>query len=47
MLASFATLALLLTTPEPAAVPPPPAADLPKLPFDKYVLPNGLEVILH
>ena len=33
--------------------PPPPAttcraaADLPQLPFEKYTLPNGLEVILH
>jgi zinc protease len=33
------------------AVPPAPAAaaaaDLPQLPFEKYTLPNGLEVILH
>ena len=24
-----------------------PAADLPQIPFEKYTLPNGLEVILH
>jgi len=24
-----------------------PAADVPKLPFEKYTLPNGLEVVLH
>jgi zinc protease len=32
--------------PAPGAAAP-GAADLPGLPFDKYVLPNGLEVILH
>ena len=34
--------------PRPAPSPPPAAAaDLPQLPFEKYTLPNGLEVILH
>jgi zinc protease len=50
---AIATLALLFSTTTAPQVPPPkvpvpaPGADLPKLPFDKYVLPNGLEVILH
>src|SRR6266511_3653095 len=30
-----------------AAEAPPPATDLPQLAFEKYTLPNGLEVILH
>jgi predicted Zn-dependent peptidase len=30
-----------------AAAAPTPASDLPQLAFEKYVLPNGLEVILH
>jgi zinc protease len=46
-------LALLFGFPAvPTALPPPPKptspdADLPQLAFEKYVLPNGLEVILH
>ena len=42
-------LALLLAgVATPTAAPPPaPDADLPRLAFEKYVLPNGLEVILH
>jgi zinc protease len=43
-------LALLLALgpppPAPAAETPPANADLPQIPFEKYVLPNGLEVIL-
>jgi predicted Zn-dependent peptidase len=33
-------------TPEPAKADAKPDADLPSLPFEKYTLPNGLEVIL-
>jgi predicted Zn-dependent peptidase len=45
-------LALLLSLsaapPEPAPVARPTSSeDLPQLPFEKYALPNGLEVILH
>jgi predicted Zn-dependent peptidase len=54
MLLSFAraaSAALLMvglpTTDGLTGLAPPPAADLPTLAFDKYVLPNGLEVILH
>jgi predicted Zn-dependent peptidase len=38
-----------LQLPPPKAAPPPDAAakGLPQLPFEKYALPNGLEVILH
>jgi zinc protease len=54
MLPSIAMAMLLALGPPPApppAAPPPvqtaPAtADLPQIPFEKYVLPNGLEVIL-
>lgn len=38
-----AALAVLAGT----AAPPSPTADLPQIAFEKYVLPNGLEVILH
>ncbi len=38
-----AALALLAGT----AAPPSPSADLPQIAFEKYTLPNGLEVILH
>jgi zinc protease len=38
-----AALALLAGT----AAPPSPTADLPQITFEKYTLPNGLEVILH
>src|SRR3954469_369596 len=30
-----------------ATAPPSPSADLPQIAFEKYTLPNGLEVILH
>jgi zinc protease len=38
---------LLLRGVETTAATPSTAADLPQLPFEKYTLPNGLEVILH
>jgi zinc protease len=49
---ALATLALLFhgleTTTDPQVpTPTAPVADLPKLAFDKYLLSNGLEVILH
>src|SRR4051794_20431684 len=31
----------------PATPTPPPGSDLPQIAFEKYTLPNGLEVILH
>jgi zinc protease len=46
--AGFVTLFLMAAAcsrPAPAPVPG-PGSDLPKIAFDKYVLPNGLEVIL-
>jgi zinc protease len=47
---AIATLLFTTAAPQVPATPPPPTstpgADLPKLAFDKYVLPNGLEVIL-
>jgi predicted Zn-dependent peptidase len=45
MLAPGLAVALMLA--EPAAAPTPPPSDLPQIPFEKYTLPNGLEVILH
>jgi predicted Zn-dependent peptidase len=52
-----ALIALLSVVTPPGAVPhaaptastsaPAPTADLPQIAFEKYVLPNGLEVILH
>jgi zinc protease len=51
MFASPTLLALVLSaaSPPPAAPPAPDPrdADLPQLAFEKYTLPNGLEVILH
>ena len=51
-LAVFCHFLGIQTTAEPRVpTPTPPAAasdaDLPRLPFEKYTLPNGLEVILH
>jgi predicted Zn-dependent peptidase len=49
---ALAMLSALGSPPAPAPPPTPPAqtapatADLPQIPFEKYVLPNGLEVIL-
>jgi len=40
------TLALFLLCATASAAPPPPLK-LPDLPFEKHVLPNGLQVILH
>src|SRR5882672_3659752 len=42
-----ALLPLLLLRSEGAPPPQPPAGDLPQIPFEKYTLANGLEVILH
>ena len=44
-----AVFAALSAGPAPVAPAPAnaPASDLPQLAFEKYVLPNGLEVILH
>jgi zinc protease len=42
-----AALALLMGTAAGTAAPPSPPADLPQIAFEKYTLPNGLEVILH
>jgi predicted Zn-dependent peptidase len=44
-LALAPTLALLLFL--PAAPPAAPAKDVPDIQFEKYTLPNGLQVILH
>ncbi len=41
----LSVLASASAAPNPA--PAPPGADLPQIPFEKYTLPNGLEVILH
>ena len=43
-------LSMVASPPAPPAPPPAPpaaAADLPQISFEKYTLPNGLEVILH
>jgi predicted Zn-dependent peptidase len=40
-------LQLPAATPPPAPAPPPPDTNLPQITFEKYALPNGLEVILH
>jgi zinc protease len=45
MLLALAPLALLLTAAGPVAGPVPDAA--PSIPFERYTLPNGMEVILH
>jgi zinc protease len=37
----------VVTTTDPQVPTPTPPADLPQLAFEKYTLPNGLEVILH
>jgi zinc protease len=46
-----ALIAMLSVVAPPGAVPPqpppPPVPDLPQIAFEKYALPNGLEVILH
>ena len=51
MLAALIALLSLVTPPAavPAAPAPhaAPAPDLPQIAFEKYTLPNGLEVILH
>jgi predicted Zn-dependent peptidase len=47
MILSTLALVLSLQGATPAEAPKPAAADLPSLPFEKYTLPNGLEVILH
>src|SRR5688572_3713564 len=51
-LSMLSLIPALATAVAPAAAAPPAAApaaaaDLPQLPFEKYTLPNGLEVILH
>jgi zinc protease len=46
-LAAVALLGVQTTTDPQVPVGTPPEADLPNLKLDKYVLPNGLEVILH
>jgi zinc protease len=48
MFATGSAIALLALFPGPTATSPPPStSDLPQIPFEKYVLANGLEVILH
>src|SRR5215470_6573261 len=46
MLPTLLALAIAGTPPAPPS-PDPRDADLPQLAFEKYTLPNGLEVILH
>ncbi|HVZ74766.1 MAG TPA: pitrilysin family protein [Polyangia bacterium] len=47
MLGSFAKAVTLAVPALWALDVPPPDADLPKIPFEKIVLPNGLEVLFH
>src|SRR6185369_4173803 len=48
LLAALGLFAVPHAAPAPAAaVESPAAAPLPQIPFEKYTLPNGLEVILH
>ena len=46
LLASFASV-ILTSAVLAAQAPSPTASDLPKVEFEKYTLPNGLQVILH
>src|SRR6478609_9601377 len=46
MLSAFGSPPTTSPPPAPAAQTAPANADLPQIPFEKYVLPNGLEVIL-
>ncbi len=46
LLTSFASL-LLVSAALAAQAPAPAASDLPKVEFEKFTLPNGLQVILH
>ena len=46
LLTSFASL-LLVSAALAAQAPAPAASDVPKVEFEKFTLPNGLQVILH
>ncbi|HEX9149908.1 MAG TPA: pitrilysin family protein, partial [Thermoanaerobaculia bacterium] len=43
----LAALSLLGAAPRKASTVPPPSSQIPKIEFEKYTLPNGLQVILH